>query len=89
MQSDRYNMSSLRFIPVCMQNFNLWVHCLRRLINSLGPIVHLCIVRLSFMMSLPAMSFGDRFCVSRKAGQGKVGGAPTGCKWPGHVWAQL
>ena len=28
----------------------------------------------SFMMSHPALSLRDRFCVSRKAGQGEVGG---------------
>jgi len=31
------------------------------------------------MMSLPAMSFGDRFCESRKGGTGEVGGCTYGC----------
>ena len=35
-----------------------------------------------FMISYPAMSLGDRFCMSRKVGQGEVGGAPKGCKQP-------
>jgi len=39
-------------------------------INSLGPIPH---ETFSFMMSLPAMSFGDRFCMSRKGGIGGGG----------------
>jgi len=38
----------------------------------------------SFMMSLPAMSFGDRFCF-----RGRWVGAPEGCKQHGRVWARL
>jgi len=40
-------------------------------------------------MSLPAISSGDRFWVSRKVGQGKWAGLPEGCKHHGYVWAQL
>ena len=32
-----------------------------------------CTHRETFMMSPPAMSLGDRFCMSGKAGQGEVG----------------
>jgi len=41
-------------------------------------------------MSLPAMSFGDRFCMSGKGGTGEGGQVhPKGYKQHSHVWAQL
>ena len=43
-------------------------------INSLGLIADISVIRLfSFMMSLPAMFLGLRFCVSRKGGTGGGG----------------
>jgi len=40
-------------------------------------------------MSYPAVSLGDRFCMSQKGRTGGGGcmGAPEGCKQHGHVWA--
>ena len=47
-----------------------------------------CHETLSFMMSHPAMSLGDRFCDSRNGGTGGGGvGAPGGYKQLGRVWA--
>ena len=44
----------------------------------------------SFMMSLLAMSFGDRFCFSRKGGIGGGGWVHPKCaNGHGHVWARL
>ena len=39
--------------------------------------------------SLPAKTFGDRFCFSRKGGIGEVGGCTKGCRQHGHLWALL
>ena len=42
-----------------------------------------------FMMSPPAMSFGDRFCFSRKGGVGGGGWVyPKGANSIGCVWAR-
>jgi len=40
-------------------------------------------------MSYPAVSLGDRFCMSQKGRTGGGGcmGAPEGCKQHGHVWS--
>ena len=44
----------------------------------------------SFIMSLPAMSLGLRFCMSRKGwDRGRWVGAPEGCKQHGRVWAHI
>jgi len=44
----------------------LTVHCLA----FYQPMTHICCETFSFMMSHPAMSLGDRFCMSRKGGTG-------------------
>ena len=45
---------------------------------------YICHETFSFMMSLPAMSLGLRFCVSRKGGTGEVGGCTQRVQtaWP-------
>jgi len=44
-------------------------------------VTHVCV---SFMMSYPAMSLGDRLCESRRSGQGEVGGCTQKVQtaWP-------
>ena len=48
-------------------------------------LVHGNSVHFHLVMSLPAMTFGDRFCFSRKGGVGEVGG----CRRHGRLWDLL
>jgi len=45
--------------------------------------------KLGFVMSLPAMSLGDRFCMRRKKewNRGRWVGVLEGCRQHGNVWA--